>query len=94
MWARIARFEGDPGSVDERLEKLRAMLDSGDFPPELAGATVMLLVDRVSGGMLGLTLFETEEAMRTGDEAMNRGGGRAGNRSAVEFYEVPIKATL
>jgi hypothetical protein len=94
MWARIARFEGDPGSVDERLGKLRAMLDSGDFPSELAGATVMMLVDRTSGGMLGLTLFDTEEAMRKGDEAMNRGGGRAGTRSAVEFYEVPIKTTL
>ncbi|HXY16988.1 MAG TPA: hypothetical protein VEH79_02325 [Gaiellaceae bacterium] len=94
MWARIARFEGDPESVDERIGRLRAMVDSRDFPPEVAGARVMLLVDRMSGAMLGVTLFETEEAMRKGDEAMNRGAGRAGSRSAVEFYEVPISATL
>jgi hypothetical protein len=94
MWARIARFEGDPETVDDRIGRLQAMVDSGDVPPEVAGATIMLLVDRTSGAMLGLTLFETEEAMRKGDEAMNRGAGRAGSRSAVEFYEVPISATL
>lgn len=90
MWARIARFEGDPANVDERIERLNAMLDSGDFPPELADAKLLLLVDRATGGMLGVTLFESEEALRRGDEAMNRGQGRAGARSAVEFYEVPI----
>lgn len=37
---------------------------------------------------------ESEEAMRKGDEAMNRGAGRAGTRSAVEFYEVPIDASI
>jgi hypothetical protein len=94
MWARVARFEGDPGSVDERVERLQAMLDAGDLPAELAGATFMVLVDRSSGAMLGVTLFETEDAMRKGDEVMNRGQGRAGARSAVEFYEVPISASV
>jgi hypothetical protein len=40
--------------------------------------------------MLGVTLFDSEEAMRRGDEVMNRGVGHAGSRSAVEFYEVPL----
>ncbi len=90
MWARVARFEGDPETVDDRIARLRAMLDSGDIPPEVADATFLLLVDRASGAMLGVTLFESEEKLRRGDEAMNRGAGRAGSRSAVEFYEVPI----
>ena len=94
MWARVARFEGDPETVDERIAKLRAMVDARDFPADLAGATLMLLVDRASGGMVGLTLFETEDAMRKGDAAMNQGAGRAGSRSAVEFYEVPINQTV
>ena len=90
MWARVARFEGDPGDIDERVNRLRAMLDANGIPEELAGAKFLLLADRESGGMLGLTLFETEEAMRVGDGAMNAGPGHAGSRSAVEFYEVPV----
>ncbi len=90
MWARVARFEGDPQNVDERVGRLRGLIESGGLPSELAEAKLLMLVDRESGGMIGLTLFESEEAMRRGDEAMNAGQGHAGNRSAVEFYEVPL----
>ena len=90
MWARVARFEGDPADVDARVERLRAFLDAGDLPPELADSKLLLLADRASGAMLGVTLFDSEEAMRRGDEVMNRGTGHAGSRSAVEFYEVPL----
>ena len=90
MWARVARFEGDPGDIDARVQRLRAALDAGALPPELADAKFLLLVDRESGGMLGVTLFESEEALRKGDEAMNAGPGNAGSRASVDFYEVPI----
>jgi hypothetical protein len=50
----------------------------------------MLLVDRSSGDAIGLALFDTEEAMRRGDAAMNAGPGHAGSRATVEFYEVPL----
>jgi hypothetical protein len=90
MWARVARFEGDPADIDARLERLRSAIDSGALPPELADAKFLLLVDRGSGGMLGVTLFDSEGAMRKGDEAMNAGPGNAGSRSAVDFYEVPL----
>lgn len=87
MWARVASFEGDPADVDARLERLRPVLEAGGLPPELADARFLLLVDRASGGMLGITLFDSEEAMRKGDEAMNAGPGNAGSRASVEFYE-------
>jgi hypothetical protein len=90
MWARVARFEGDPADVDARVEKLRAALAAGTFASELEGAKLLMLVDRTSGGMLGVALFESEEAMRKADEAMNAGPGNAGSRSSVEFYEVPL----
>lgn len=90
MWARVARFEGDPADVDTRIERLRSMLDNEGPPPELADAKFLLLVDRASGGALGVTLFDSEEAMRRGDQAMNAGQGHAGVRSSVEFYEVPL----
>jgi hypothetical protein len=87
----VARFEGDPADVDTRVAKLRALLDSGEVPAGLENAKLLLLVDRESGGMLGVTLFESEEALRLGDEAMNAGPGNAGSRSSVDFYEVPIQ---
>ena len=90
MWARVARFEGEPADVDARLQRLRSALDAGALPPVLADATFLLLVDRESGGMLGVTLFDSEEEMRKGDEAMNTGPGNAGSRASVEFYEVPL----
>ena len=90
MWARVARFEGDPSDIDARVERLNAAVESGALPPELADAKFLLLVDRESGGALGVTLFDSEEAMRKGDEAMNAGPGNAGSRSSVEFYEVPL----
>ncbi len=90
MWARVARFEGDPASIDARAGKLRASMDAGDIPPELSDARFLLLADRESGSMIGVTLFDSEEAMRKGDAAMNAGPGQAGSRSAVDFYEVPV----
>ena len=90
MWARVARFEGDPADIDERIQRLGAALDSGDLPFDIGDAKLLMLVDRESGGMLGVTLFDSEEAMRKGDEAMNAGPGNAGSRASVEFYEVPL----
>ena len=90
MWARVARFDGDPADVEARLERLRSALDAGTFASELADAKLLMLVDRESGGMLGVTLFESEDAMRKGDSVMNAGPGNAGSRSAVDFYEVPL----
>ena len=90
MWARVARFDGDPADVDARLERLRSALDAGTFASELADAKLLMLVDRESGGMIGVTLFHSEEVMREADEVMNAGPGNAGSRSAVEFYEVPL----
>jgi hypothetical protein len=90
MWARVARFEGDPATLDERVEKLREAIEAGNLPPELAESNLLMFVDRESGGMLGMTLFESEEAMRRGDAVMNAGPGRAGSRASVEFYEVPL----
>jgi len=89
MWARVARFEGDPADVDARIERLRPLLESA-VPPGLEDAKFLLLVDRESGNAIGLALFDTEEALRRGDELMNAGPGHAGSRATVEFYEVPL----
>lgn len=92
MYARVATFQGDPAGVDEAIASVRSEVESGDPPPGLEGAKMLMLIDRESGKGLGVTLFESEEAMRRGDEVlntMNPSGG--GQRMSVEFYEVPVQ---
>lgn len=74
MGARC-EIRGDPADLDERIERLHSTLQSGGMSPELGEPRFLLLVDRASGGALGVTLFDSEEAMRRGDEVMNAGPG-------------------
>lgn len=95
MWARVARFEGDPATVDVAIEETRTFAASREVPPELAGAKMLMLVDRQSGARVMVTTFDTEEAMRNGDAAMNAGNpANAGRRTSVEFYEVAGELAL
>jgi len=88
--ARESRRWRKPPDIDARLERLRSALDAGTFQSQLADAKLLMLVDRRSGGMTGVTLFESEDAMLKADVVMNAGPGNAGSRSSVEFYEVPL----
>ena len=91
MYARVATFESDPSTVDDAIAMVRSQVDSGDTPPGLEGAKMLMLIDRESGKGLGVTLFESEDAMRRGDEALNAmNPGGTERRVSVEFYEVPV----
>jgi hypothetical protein len=91
MYARIATFESDPGTVDDAIELVRQEV-AGDTPEGLEGAKMLMLVNRETGKGLGVTLFDSEEAMRRGDEALNNmSPGASERRTAVEFYEVPVE---
>jgi hypothetical protein len=90
MYARVATFESDPARVDEAIELVRGEV-SGDTPAGLEGARMLMLVNRETGKGLGITLFESEEAMRRGDETLNAmDPGATERRVAVEFFEVPV----
>jgi heme-degrading monooxygenase HmoA len=92
MYARIATFESDPSKIDDAIEMVRSEVESGDTPEGLEGARMMMLVNRESGKGLGVTIFETEEALRRGDEALNAmNPGATERRTSVEFYEVPVQ---
>jgi hypothetical protein len=53
---------------------------------------MLMLVNRESGKGLGVTLFEGEESMRRGDEALKAmNPGATERRTSVEFYEVPVQ---
>ena len=91
MYARVATFQSDPADIDEAIGMVRSEVQSGQTPEGLEGAKMLMLVDRGSGKGIGITLFESEEAMRRGDEALNAmNPGTGGQRTSVEFYEVPV----
>ena len=95
MYARVATFESDPSNVDEAISMVRTEVESGETPPGLQGAKMLMLVDRQSGKGLGITLFESEEAMRRGDESLNAmSPGANERRTSVEFFEVPVQTVV
>jgi hypothetical protein len=92
MHARVATFESDPARIDEAIGLVRSEVESGETPAGLEGAKMLMLVNRETGKGLGVTLFDSEEAMRRGDEALNAmNPGASERRTAVEFYEVPVQ---
>ena len=90
MYARVATFESEPAKVDEAIAMVRAQVEA-ETPAGLEGAKMLMLVNRDTGKGVGVTLFDTEEAMRRGDEALDRmSPGANERRVSVEFFEVPV----
>jgi hypothetical protein len=92
MHARVATFESDPATIDQAIDLVRSEVESGETPAGLEGAKMLMLINRETGKGLGVTLFDSEDAMRRGDEALNAmNPGASERRTAVEFYEVPVQ---
>jgi hypothetical protein len=92
VYARVATFQSDPAHVDDAIELVRAEVESGNTPAGLEGAKMLMLIDRASGKGIGVSLFDSEEAMRRGDEALNAiNPGTSERRTSVEFFEVPVQ---
>ena len=69
MYARVATFESDPSTVDDAVAMVRSMVE-GEVPAGLEGAKMLMLVDRRTGKGIGITLFDSEEAMERGHRAL------------------------
>jgi hypothetical protein len=97
MYARIAMFQGEEsGRLDEAIEANRRQIEAGlESPPEgLEGIKeVWMLVDRESGKTMDLTVFETDEELRRGDEALNAmsPADAEGQRTSVGLYEIAFR---
>jgi hypothetical protein len=93
MHARVAAFEGDTSRIDDLIETIRERMRSGD---EIPGAKrFLMLIDRGGGTSLGITFFESEEAIRAAEPIFERMGDEVpeelrGRRTSVETYEVAI----
>ena len=98
MYARIASFEGDADRMEQAINAAKAQVEANwESPPEgLESAREMwMLVDRENGKGLGITVYETEEDLRRGDEALNAMPGpdpeESGRRTSVGFYEIALR---
>ena len=92
MYARVATFESDPSRTDDAIAVVRSQVESEETPPGLEGAKMLMLVNRETGKGLGITLFDSEEAMRRGHEALDAmNPGATERRTSVEFFEVPVE---
>src|SRR3954454_13987741 len=93
MYARVVRFEdGDADEIRANVADINERAGSG--PPEGVPAKgLLMLTDPENGMVLTVSLFDSEEDRRQGDEtlnAMNPPSGIMGQRRAVELYEVVI----
>jgi hypothetical protein len=46
VYARVATFQGDPANVDEAISRVRGEVESGNAPPGLEGAKMLMLINR------------------------------------------------
>jgi hypothetical protein len=97
MFARVAMYHGaDAAAIDALLEQLGAQVEAQfNAPPAgLEGLReFLLLVDREHGRGLGISLFGTEEELRSGDAALDRVplSQAGGVRTGVERYELVLR---
>jgi hypothetical protein len=96
--ARIATFTGEPAMADRAVEAIRSQVEADwDSPPEGLETVkeLLVLIDREGGTGLGITLYETEEDLRRGDEALNlmspADPEATGSRTNVKVYEVVLR---
>jgi hypothetical protein len=90
MFARVVRWEGGDGeTMRSAAADMRERGASG--PPEGVPATgFLLLIDPDNERGYAISLFETEDDLRKGDETLNKMDPPegVGNRASVETYEV------
>lgn len=96
MYARVASWEGaDAATLEQTAADIRAQTEAEGGPPEGLPAKGFLLLNDTEGGRsLGITLFESEDDYRTGDEKLNSmspPGEGMGRRVSVVKYEVAVQ---
>ncbi len=94
MYARVTTLEGPPDRMDDATRHVREQV-----LPQLQQMDgfkgFVALSDRQSGKVLGVAFWESEEVLRSTEEAMSRVRGEAaeaagGTVASVEQYEVQV----
>jgi hypothetical protein len=95
MYARVAQWEGaDAKALEDSAAEIRTRAESeGGPPPGVPAKEFLLLHDTTAGKAIAITLFETEEDYRQGDETLNSmspPGEGMGRRISVERLELAV----
>ena len=94
MHARVAAFENrDMSRTDELIQLVRDRQASGTEIPDALG--MYMLVDRAAGAMVGIGIFESEDAIRAAEPIFERMGDEVpeeirGRRVSVDVFEIAI----
>lgn len=93
MYARATTLEGSPDGVDEAIRGYEGALSTFRGIDGNRGA--FLLIDRGNGRGIGVTLWESEEAMRNSrqraDELRQQAAASVGATvESVEEYEIAV----
>jgi len=96
MYARVVQWEGaDAKALEDSAAQIRARAESEEGPPPGVPAKEFLLFhDTAAGKALAVTLFESEEDYRQGDETLNSmspPGEGMGRRVSVEKLELVVR---
>jgi hypothetical protein len=95
MYARLGWLEdGDAEQIGQLVNGLKGFEESGP-PPGLPATGLLVLHNVDEGKMVTVLLFDSEETMRHGDEALQAMEPpvpyRPDQRTGVDFYEVGVK---
>ncbi len=93
MYARVAAFEGDTDRIDDMIGTIRERMSAGEDIP--GARRFLLLIDRDAGTRLGITFFDSEDAIRAAEPIFEKMGDEVpeelrGRRTSVEIYEATI----
>jgi hypothetical protein len=99
MYARIAKWEGaDAKALEDSAAGIRTQAETeGGPPPGVPAKEFLLFHDTAAGKAIGITLFETEEDYRQGNEtldSMSPPGEGMGNRVSVEKFELVVRVEV
>jgi hypothetical protein len=91
--ARVVSFEG----VDEnRIQRLKQEIETGEPPVEIPATEMMILHDAEGQKSLAIVFFETEDDYAKGDAALNAmpAGDTPGHRTSVSRYNVALRRAV
>jgi hypothetical protein len=90
--ARVVSFDG---VTRERMDQVKAEIESGERPAEIPATEFLLLHDPAADESLAILFFDSEDDYATGDAALNAmpTDDTPGTRTSVRKYEVVGRMT-